>query len=251
MALRDQPYFPLYVQDYLTDEKLNMCSASTQGVYIKILCVFHKSEKYGGILLKQKDKQKESTILNFALKLVKLLPFDMSTIESALIELLDENVLKIDNDFMYQKRMVKDNEISIKRAEAGQKGGQKSQEIKDKFAKAKRQAKGKANTEYESDNEIDNKNKNVNVIDFPFDEKYKESLLVWFDYKKQIKDSYKTTIGKEKCYKNLVELSKNNPDIAKKIVDQSIANNWKGLFELKQNTQTSQPKFNRFNSPFQ
>lgn len=90
-------------------------------------------------------------------------------------------------------------------------------------------------------------NKENNIIDFPFDEKYKESLLVWFDYKKQIKDSYKTTIGKEKCYKNLVELSKNNPDIAKKIVDQSIANNWKGLFELKEKSKQIP---NYANNPF-
>jgi hypothetical protein len=90
-------------------------------------------------------------------------------------------------------------------------------------------------------------NKENNIIDFPFDEKYKEPLLIWFDYKKQIKDSYKTTIGKEKCYKNLVELSKNNPDIAKKIVDQSIANNWKGLFELKEKSKQIP---NYANNPF-
>jgi len=60
MALRDQPYLPLYVQDYLTDEKLNECSPATQGVYIKLLCVLHKMEEYGTILLKQKRKQKVS-----------------------------------------------------------------------------------------------------------------------------------------------------------------------------------------------
>ena len=57
MSLRNQPYFPLYVQDFLTDEKLNCCSASSQGVYIKIMCLLHKSEVYGELMLKQKDKQ--------------------------------------------------------------------------------------------------------------------------------------------------------------------------------------------------
>jgi len=123
MALRNQPYFPLYVQDYLTDEKLSSCSASTQGVYIKILCIFHKSETYGGILFKQKDKQTTNTVLNFACKFAKLLSFDAETIKNALEELLEENVLTIDNDFIYQKRMVKDGNISISRALAGKKGG--------------------------------------------------------------------------------------------------------------------------------
>src|SRR6056297_984265 len=100
MALRDQPYIPLYVQDYLTDEKLNMCSASAQGIYIKMMCIFHKQNKYGGILLKQKDKQNQSTTLNFASKLAKLLPFDLVEINNALTELIDENVLEIDGDFL-------------------------------------------------------------------------------------------------------------------------------------------------------
>jgi hypothetical protein len=135
MALRDQPYLPLYVQDYLTDEKLNMCSPATQGIYIKIMCVFHKLNPYGGILLKQKDKQTESICYNFAVLLARHLPFSTEQIESAIKELLDEKVLDIENDFLFQKRMVSDNRISTIRSEVGSKGG---------FASAKRKAKGQA-----------------------------------------------------------------------------------------------------------
>lgn len=163
MALRDQPYLPLYVQDYLTDEKLNMCSLSTQGVYIKIMCLFHKSDTYGGILLKQKDKQNSSTTLNFALKIAKLLPIPLQDINDAIGELLDEKVLTIDGDFMFQKRMIKDNEISIKRADSGKKGGIKSQSKnkpnKDQnasnFAPAKNEAKHEYENEYENEIVID------------------------------------------------------------------------------------------------
>lgn len=154
MALRDQPYLPLYVQDYLTDEKLNLCSLSTQGVYIKVMCIMHKSEEYGVILLKQKDKQNGSTRLNFAYKLAKLLPIHVTDIEAALVELLDERVLYIDGDRLCQKRMIRDNEISLKRAKAGKKGGQTTQ----KFAKAK----NKANNEYEY--EVNNKSNKSKFI---------------------------------------------------------------------------------------
>lgn len=181
MALRDQPYFPLYVQDYLTDEKLNMCSAATQGVYIKIMCIFHKSERYGGILLKQKDKQNENICFNFATKFVKLLPFDLPTIESALNELIDEKVLSIDGDFLFQKRMVKDNDISIKRATAGKKGGEKTQDIINDFAKANIQANIQANSEYENENEIEIDNTVVIVKTWKTDyETYKSELLKVF-----------------------------------------------------------------------
>ena len=39
MALRDQPYLPLYVLDFLVDEKLAYCSAESTGVYIRLMCM--------------------------------------------------------------------------------------------------------------------------------------------------------------------------------------------------------------------
>lgn len=150
MARRNQPYLPLYVQDYLTDEKLNRCSAATQGVFIKIMCVLHKTETYGTILLKQKDKQNGSKISDFAAYMVRQLPFSKDEIESAMGELVDEGVLIIDGDAMYQKRMVKDYLLSEKRAESGAKGGQKSKG----FAQAKGEAKSQANSDIEIDNDI-------------------------------------------------------------------------------------------------
>ena len=171
MALRNQPYIPLYVQDFLTDEKLNLCSAATQGIYIKMMCIFHKSENYGGILLKQKDKQNSSTPFNFACKFAKLLPFSFDEILFAITELIDENVLSIDGDFLFQKRMVKDNYISETRSKSGKKGGLNAQKNKEKtekndsnFAKAKVKAKSKQITEYEyKDNNIDiNSNNSIN-----------------------------------------------------------------------------------------
>ena len=123
MALRDQPYFPLYVQDFMTDEKLAECSASATGVFIRLMCVFHKSEQYGTIMLRPKDKQTPDTTANFAFKLVKQMPYPAQEINNALEELISEGVLTLDGDVLYQKRMVKDAEISLKRSEAGRTGG--------------------------------------------------------------------------------------------------------------------------------
>jgi len=154
MALRDQPYFPLYVQDFLTDEKLIECSAEATGVYIRIMCIMHKSDEYGKILLKQKDKQSTEQINNFASKLVKQLPFTFELLNRCLTELVAEGVLIIEDDYLIQKRMVKDNYISLTRAKSGQKGGV--------FAQAKLKAKLQANSEYEIEyeNEIVNEFEN-------------------------------------------------------------------------------------------
>lgn len=118
MALRDQPYLPLYVQDFLTDEKLAECSAQSTGVYIRLMCLMHKSSQYGCILLKQKDKQNESVILNFACKLARQMPYTVDVIAAALEELLEEEVVQINGDMLSQKRMVKDANLSNTRASA-------------------------------------------------------------------------------------------------------------------------------------
>lgn len=160
MALRNQPYIPLYVQDFLTDEKLNECSAESTGVYIKLMCVMHKSDEYGVILLKPKDKQTLEPLQNFALKLVKHLSFSPDIIKKALIELLSENVLKLDGDKLQQGRMIRDNKISELRAKSGSSGGKKTQSVK-----AKLEAKPEANTEDESEDVIECfSNKEIEVL---------------------------------------------------------------------------------------
>ncbi|MDR0979476.1 MAG: hypothetical protein LBL91_06155 [Lachnospiraceae bacterium] len=162
MSLREQPYLPLYVQDFLTDEKLNECSAYATGIYIRLMCIMHKSDEYGTILLKQKDKQTDKQTFNFANKIAKQMPYKVEEIESALTELLEEKVLHIDGDKLYQKRMLKDGKLSEIRAIAGKKG-YKTKNEKNDFAIAKQTANSSefaianlpANSEIEYENEIE------------------------------------------------------------------------------------------------
>lgn len=159
MALRDQPYLPLYVQDFLTDERLNECSAESTGVYIRLMCILHKSQTYGVILLKQKDKRTGKQISDFALKLVKQMPYDVPTIERSLAELLEEDVLSLDGDTLFQKRMVRDGKASDVKAFAGKKGAEKKRARASAkvFACDSAKAETQANTENENEygNEIE------------------------------------------------------------------------------------------------
>ena len=78
---------------------------------------------------------------------------------------------------------------------------------------------------------IDN---NKNIIDYEYVlPEYKPIFSDWLEYKKQRKEAYKTEKSIQLCYNKLVKLSGNNPDTARQIVEQSMANNWAGLFELK------------------
>ena len=197
MALRDQPYLPLYVQDFLTDEKLVECSAEATGVYIRLLCILHKSLEYGTILLKQKDKQTESKINNFALKLFKQMPYPMEVVENSLQELVNEDVLFIDGNRLGQKRMIHDNKLSLVRAKSGQKGG-KSSHSKRNFAQAKTQAN--AETEYESETEV------------------KSSIKKTIRYAPEFESFwalYPKKVAKPKAYQAWVKVAPSNGDLEK------------------------------------
>lgn len=65
-------------------------------------------------------------------------------------------------------------------------------------------------------------------------------LEEWIEYKKERKQTYKKR-GLEMCKKKLFELSNGNPRIAQMIVEQSMANNWAGLFGLKSENKQNMP----------
>jgi len=246
MALRQQPYFPLYVQDYLTDEKLNLCSASAQGVYIKLLCIFHKSETYGGFLIKQKDKQTSNQIQNFAYKFAKLLSFDFETIEKALVELVEEDVLQLDTDFLSQKRMVRDFDISTKRSQAGKKGGGNPNLFKQKNKQIDKQ-----NPEYEieienaieSDIVISKKNEWQNLSQKQWIKENCPSLL---QMNKPITEEGLNKLvaefGMTKVEEKLTSME-NMPNLRKKYKDAYItARNWCKMDKTK-DTRSTEEKF--------
>lgn len=160
MALTNQPYIPLYVRDWLTNNKLKMCSTSAHGLMINIMCLMHKEDEYGTLLLKQNFKHHQDICLNFASYLARLLPFDKGEIFTALQELLNESVLVLEGEKLICNRMIRDASISKIRAKTGSEGGKNTQKKIKSFAKAKSEANGQANyqanTEYENENEYEN-----------------------------------------------------------------------------------------------
>lgn len=87
------------------------------------------------------------------------------------------------------------------------------------------------------------KENKVNKIDIDLsfvDFEYLNSFELWLDYKKNKNQKYKTQKSTEICYKNLLKISNNDPDIARQIIENSIANNYSGLFPLKVNNINNQ-----------
>lgn len=77
--------------------------------------------------------------------------------------------------------------------------------------------------------------KGYNNFSFNFiDEEFKEPFIEWLTYKYERRETYKTQKSLELCYRQLKVKANNDPIIAKKIVEESMSNNWAGLFEIKQ-----------------
>nr|DAO41736.1 MAG TPA: replisome organizer [Crassvirales sp.] len=64
---------------------------------------------------------------------------------------------------------------------------------------------------------------------------YKDAFFKWLEFKRGCKKMYKTQSSLQTCYNHLKKISNNNPSLAMQIVEESIANNWAGLYARKEN----------------
>lgn len=132
MALTDQPYLPLFVDDWMNNLKLKTCSVGAHGLMITIMCLMHKSKPYGKLLLRQKFEQVPRQILGqnykqvdgFCYLIAKYTSFDLPEILPLMNELIEEEVLVIEKNYLVSPRMVRDAEISLSRSVSGKKGAE-------------------------------------------------------------------------------------------------------------------------------
>lgn len=99
---------------------------------------------------------------------------------------------------------------------------------------------------YESESEIESEDENKNeteikkdIPDLDYGKLNKDTWVLWIEFKKtQFKFTYKSLASEQVAINELIELSENNDSKANEIINQSIANGWKGLFQLKPNGKT-------------
>ena len=93
----------------------------------------------------------------------------------------------------------------------------------------------KGNNEMEIEIEMEVK-KVKSGVDLDFvEEKWKSIFGDWVIYKTARNEKYKTNQSLMACYNNLRKLSGDDIIVASQIVEQSMANNWAGLFPLRNN----------------
>ena len=216
-----QPYIPFYIGDYLKDTRV--LPLSVRGLWVDLICFMwdapHRGELVGTLDEVARMVGCDAKEAEFALNLLKQK-------KTADIDLLPSGEFRI-----VSRKMKRDHEISKERSKAGKKGIQ--QKFANTFAKAKRKAKAKQNTDIDIDIDIDNEIKidKESKINFPFPtEKFKASWAAWKDYRKEIKKPYRSEMSENVALKNLGKYSE---ETAIAMIENSIANGWQGIFELK------------------
>lgn len=92
----------------------------------------------------------------------------------------------------------------------------------------------------EDENVIEVKKKKECEIIFPFDSPaFKAMWSNWIEYRRQIKKPYKSDMAVQAALKNLSQYPE---DVAIKMIEQSVSNQWQGIFELKQNNSNGTTK---------
>lgn len=108
-------------------------------------------------------------------------------------------------------------------------------EKRSKFTESRRKNASAKHMPKHMEIEIENENRNINTINTEFNEIWEE----WKLYKKEEhRDKYKSPKTEQRAFDNLYKLAGGNIETARQIVNYSIVNKYKGLFELK----TNQPK---------
>ena len=95
-------------------------------------------------------------------------------------------------------------------------------------------------TQYDSNAIKEKKGKEIKVKEIintnNFSEDFLKDWKIWIDYKKtNHKFTYKTIESEQIAFNHLYKLSNENMNTAREIINVSIANGYKGLFELKTN----------------
>lgn len=103
---------------------------------------------------------------------------------------------------------------------------------------------GQISTTNNSTNNKILKNKEKSDVDLSFvADDFLPIVQDWLAYKKEKKQTYKQR-GAKMFYSQLLNLSNNDAEVARLIIEQSMANNWAGIFALRNNHNANQFKPN-------
>jgi hypothetical protein len=203
---KELPYFRFTVQDW-QNGKISLESYELQGLFISVCGYYWINDCSLTLAMLEKKFSNAKDLLK------ELITLGIIKHENR-HDKVEIEFLNIQYDLLSEKRKT--------RQIAGSKGGKAKAMLKQKDS-------------YKDKDKDNNKDKDKEYIDVLF----LESFEKWMRYKAERKEKYKSESSKKSFYNLLIKLSNNNPTIAAQIIEQSIANNWAGIFEIKNKVNAS------------
>lgn len=200
--------------------KIQRCSEITQARFVRLCCIYWNKQANMSIddVICEIDQECYDELIQR-----KIISSDD---EHVFIDFLDEQFEHVQ-------------EMSRKASKAGKISAQKrkerkEQEFNDRSTTVQRNSTDKIRTEKKRKENKKTKEKKRELI-YPFDSP--DFLNFWETWKKYKKDEhkfqYKSALSEQAALKKLSELAQMDEQVAISIIEQSIANGYKGLFELK------------------
>lgn len=260
------PWFPFHTNDWLGNANLKRCSHEEKGIWVDILCLMNDSDTPGCLKWTLKEIAKAvGTKVDKVKKLAEKGVIKGSDDPKTMIHFSDffaqknskpiEILIFFDmpGPLWYSSRMVRDHYLKIKRGANGIKSlanpnvprskiDKDTQLLIDKVSSSPSLTDADADADIKTDVFIKkNTKRKIEKIDLPdfIDEQD------WSDFLQHRKDSKSpmSTMAQNRAITILSKLTTNKEE-AKEIINNSIANGWKGLFPIKQNNNKNGDKPN-------
>lgn len=206
----NDPAFLFYSSDFLSG--VTDLTMEERGQYITLLCLQH-----------QKGTLSEKTIR-----------LTIGSVSGDVIKKFTQN----EYGYFYNKRLQSEIEKRQKFTESRRNNGSLGGRPKKDIQATKKQTKtDRLNLAKPKNNLIENENINENRVKTELELKLDE----FYKFRKEMKKPVLET-SKESFINSLRKLSNNSSKTAIEILDQSIANGWQGIFELKKDSKTIEQK---------
>lgn len=111
----ERPWMKFYPQDWRADERLRNCSLAARGLWLELIALMHRSERYGFLLINRKAPGERALAIQAGAA--------VDEVRSALAELEAEGVFSRDPEgLIYSRRMIRDEEKHLKASNFGKRG---------------------------------------------------------------------------------------------------------------------------------
>jgi len=219
---KESPWFKFFTGEW-ANGSITLESYAAQGVFINVCCFYWS--KQGDVTRKQLEKKIRS--------------------KKELNILFDEGILKTEEQYVVIEFL--DNQMieRVEKSKQASEAGKKSAKLRAEKAEQKSNARStpveipfNENPTNKNKSKKENKNKSnkevKEVVYFPNDIILNEKYMEYLNFRKESKKPIVNS-SVEANKKKLMKLAAQNSNIAIEILEQSIANGWMGLFELKTN----------------